>query len=85
MYAKALKYVQENTHKADTYEEFKEILETKTGFIKAPFCGEKACEIRIKEETTASTRCISEEEVHDKNCIYCDRKAKNIVYFGKSY
>ena len=85
MYAKALKYVQENTHKADTYEEFKEILETKTGFIKAPFCCEKACENRIKEETTASTRCISEEEVHDKNCIYCDRKAKNIVYFGKSY
>ena len=85
MYAKALKHLQEHTYRVNTYEEFKDILNTKIGFIKAPFCGEIACENRIKEETTASTRCISNDLVHDERCMYCDREAKHIVYFGKSY
>ena len=85
MYMKALKHREEHTYRVNTYDEFKEILNSKIGFIKAPFCGEPACEVRIKEETTASTRCISNDEVHDEKCMYCDREAKHIVYFGKSY
>lgn len=85
MYAKALKFIQEHTYRVNTYDEFKDTLNTKIGFIKAPFCGEKACEIRIKEETAASTRCISEDHMNGERCMYCDREAKHIVYFGKSY
>ena len=85
MYAKALKHQQEHIYRVNTYDEFKDTLNTKIGFIKAPFCGERACEIRIKEETAASTRCISEDELHNEKCMYCDREAKHIVYFGKSY
>ena len=86
MYAKALKYQQEHTYRVNTYEEFKNKLETQIGIIKAPFCCEKECEVKIKEETQASTRCISKDEVaHDEKCMYCGKDAKNIVYFGKSY
>ena len=38
-----------------------------------------------KEETGATTRCISEEEVHNEVCMYCGDSARHIVYFGKSY
>ena len=82
---KALKHLQEHTYRVNTYDEFKDTLNTKIGFIKAPFCGEPACEVQIKEETAASTRCISEDQVHGEKCMYCGKDAKHIVYFGKSY
>lgn len=85
MYVKALKHLQEHTYRVNTYDEFKDTLNTKIGFIKAPFCGEPACEVQIKEETAASTRCISEDQVHGEKCMYCGKDAKHIVYFGKSY
>lgn len=85
MYAKAVKHLQNHTYRVKTYDEFKDILATSPGFIQAPWCGNIACEEKIKEETGASTRCISDELVHKEKCMYCGCDAKHIVYFGKSY
>ena len=53
-------------------------------FILAPFCGNKSCEEKIKEETSLSSRVIPFKEKNDKKCIYCNKNAK-LTYFAKSY
>jgi prolyl-tRNA synthetase len=86
LYNKALKHREERTSVALTLSELKEILETKPGFIKAMWCGELACEEKIKEETTATSRCIpfEQEQLSDK-CVCCGKDAKHMVYWAKAY
>jgi len=86
MLEKARAHRDANTHAATNYDEFKEIIETKQGFIKAMWCGDQACEDAIKEETGASTRCMpfAQECLSDK-CVYCGKEAKKMVYFGRAY
>ena len=68
------------------YDEFKEILETKGGYIKMMWCGDEECEVKIKEETGATSRCIKEdEEAFGDICPICGRPAKKVVYFAKAY
>ena len=85
MYEKAEAYLQNHITRVKTYDEFKNALENVTGFVEAPWCGDEACELKIKEETTATTRCINEEKPGHEKCIYCGKEAKNIVTFAKSY
>ena len=85
MYKKALNHLQTNTHTVSSYDEFKETLETKGGYLKAMWCGDMACEEKIKEETGATTRCIVDAPAHSENCVYCGKKAKKVVYFAKAY
>ena len=85
MYQKALNHLQTNTHTVSSYDEFKETLETKGGYLKAMWCGDMACEEKIKEETGATTRCIVDGPAHSENCVYCGKKAKKVVYFAKAY
>ncbi len=86
MLEKANQHRLENTHEVKTYAEFKEVLETKGGYIKAMWCGDEACEIKIKEDTNATSRCMKDEETaHSDTCVCCGKKAKHIVYFAKAY
>lgn len=85
MYERALKHREENTHTVSSYEEFKEVLETKGGYLKAMWCGDEECEKKIKDETGASTRCIVHDKPHADHCVYCGKKAKKVVYFAKAY
>lgn len=85
MYEKASLFLSEHTTRVSTYEEFKEKLESVGGFIQAPWCGETECELKIKQDTTATSRCISEKEAHDEKCICCGKDAKHIVNFAKAY
>ena len=86
MYEKASKYLNEHTTRVKNYDEFKDVLENKTGFVNAPWCGKTECELKIKEDTTATTRCISDDVVFDNDkCICCGEDAKHIVNFAKSY
>ncbi|WP_026883809.1 proline--tRNA ligase [Clostridium akagii] len=86
MYEAAKKSLEEKTSSARTMEEFKDIVENKTGFVKAMWCGDRACEEKIKEETGASSRCIpfEQEEITD-TCVCCGKKAKEMVYWGRAY
>jgi prolyl-tRNA synthetase len=75
-----------HTYTAENWEQFKEIIETKPGFIKAMWCGDQACEDAIKEETGATTRCMPFEQEHiSDTCVYCGKEAKKMVYFGRAY
>ena len=86
MYRRAEEHLNFHTYEARTYDEFKETIEKKPGFIRAMWCGDQACEDKIKEETTATSRCMPfEQEPISDVCICCGRPAKHLVYWGKSY
>ena len=86
MLAKATAHRDANTHEAHNWEEFTDILTRKQGFIKAMWCGDRACEEAIKDETGATTRCMPFEQEHLSDvCVHCGKPAKTMVYFGKEY
>ena len=86
MLERARRHRDEHTYSAYTYDEFKEIVENKPGFIKAMWCGEEACEDKIKEDTAATSRCIPfEQESISGTCICCEKEAKKMVYWGRAY
>jgi len=86
MYDAALKNREEKTSVAVSYDEFKEIVESKGGFVKAMWCGDVECENKVKEDTSATSRCMpfEQEELSDK-CVCCGKPAKKMVYWGKAY
>ena len=87
MYNAALQNLHEKTFVARTHEEFLDIAENKPGFIKAMWCGDSACEDRLKDETGGvKSRCIPfvEEQLSD-TCVCCGKPAKHMVYWGKQY
>lgn len=75
-----------HTYDAHNYEEFKDIVTNKPGFICGMWCGDEACENKIKEETTATSRCMPfEQEKISDVCVCCGKPAKKLVYWGKAY
>ena len=85
--ARANKNLQEKTHIATTYEQFLDTAENKLGFIKAMWCGDSACEDKLKDVTGGvKSRCIPfhEEKLAD-TCVCCGRPAKHMVVWGKQY
>ena len=75
-----------HTYEAKTYEESKDIIANKPGFVKAMWCGEEACELKIKDDTTATSRCMPfEQEKIADTCVCCGKPAKSLVYWGKAY
>ena len=86
MLEKARKHLNSHIYVATNYEEFKDIVANKPGFIKAMWCGEEDCENKIKEDTTATSRCMPfEQEQLSGTCVCCGRPAKKMVYWGKAY
>lgn len=86
LYQKAERFLGDNTRKADTYEEFKNILAEKQGFISAFWCENGECEKRIKEETKATTRCLPlESEESSGKCISCGKSSNHAWLFGQAY
>lgn len=74
------------TFTASNLTEVENILNTHPGFIKAPWCGNLDCELKMKEIKGCKSRCILEnEEVHDEKCVVCGGKAKHIVMWGIQY
>ena len=86
MLERARAHREEHTYEARNYDEFKETIANKPGFVKAMWCGDEACEIKIKEDTTATSRCIpfAQEHLAD-TCVCCGKPAKTMVYWGKAY
>ena len=86
MLERARKHVEEHTYVAETYDEFCNIIENKPGFVKAMWCEELACEEKIKEDTTATSRCMPfiQEKIAGR-CVCCGKPATKMVYWGKAY
>jgi prolyl-tRNA synthetase len=86
IYNKALNFRKESTHKADTYEEFKEIIEKKGGFVLAHWDGTAETEQKIKDETKATIRCIPLDAIEEEGkCIYSGKPSNKRVLFAKAY
>jgi len=85
LFERAKSYREANTRQSENFEEFKGIIEEKRGFILSPWCGSEACEEEVKNQTTATIRCLKEEEPKGKKCLVCGKPAKHLAYFAKSY
>lgn len=86
MYNRALERRNTMLYTAKTFEEMKEIANTKPGFIKINWCGDMDCELKVKEELGIKSRCIPDgDEKADGKCAICGKEGKYHLYFGKQY
>jgi prolyl-tRNA synthetase len=86
MFNKAKKSLEDNITTVKTYDEFKETVRRKGGFIRACWCSSPTCEEKIKEQTGATIRLIPfKREEPFSNCIHCGKEGKEVVYFAKAY
>lgn len=87
LYAAALENRERRTYTCKTLDEITEALEKNgDGFVKAMWCGDEACEDKVKELTGVGSRCIplDQEQISD-TCICCGKPAKHMLYWGKAY
>lgn len=86
LFNKALEFRQQNTHKADTWEQFTSLLDSKGGFIYAHWDGTSETELKIKEETKATIRCIPlDDDIEQGKCILTGKPSKRRVVFARAY
>ena len=86
LYQRAKKNLEDNTYPCATLAEVKEKMEARGGFAKTMWCGDEACELKMKEEAGVSSRCIPFEQEHLSDvCACCGRPAKHMVYWGVAY
>ena len=86
IYNKAQHFKEQNTHQADTYVEFKALLENKGGFVYAHWDGTRETENKIKEETKATIRCIPlESNKESGKCMVTGNPSTKRVLFAKAY
>ena len=86
IYQRALENREARTFTAHNWEEVKELAAGTTGFIKAMWCGDLACEEKMKAEADLSSRCMPfEQEQLSDVCPCCGKPAKKMVVWGKAY
>ena len=86
LFQRALDFREANTHTAGNWDEFKDILETKGGFIKAYWNGSAEVEAKIKDETKATIRCIPLAQPEASGtCVYTGEDSDQLVIFAKAY
>jgi prolyl-tRNA synthetase len=81
---RARRFLAESTTRVKTYEEFKEVMATKRGFILAGWNGDPAVEAKIKEETKATVRVMAIDEVRESSCVVTGEPGRE-VYFAQAY
>ena len=86
MFNDAKSFMEENTCTAEDFNTFSEILSSDNKFIKAYWDGSDETELKIKDETKATIRCILEDvDDNTKKCIYSNKPAKHLVVLAKAY
>ena len=86
LYERALANREKRTWAATTMDEVKELAKANTGYIKTMWCGDLACEMKMKEEVGLSSRCMPFEQEHLSDvCPCCGKPAKTMVYWGIAY
>lgn len=86
MYRKAQEFLNSHIIRVKSVEELKNVVDV-GAYAKMMWCGERACEDKIKELTTATARCMphGDHEHFDDKCAVCGKKAEKVVYFAKAY
>ena len=86
LYEKALENRTKRTYTATDLDSFIKIANEKSGYIKAMWCEELECELKLKELADVTSRCMpmEQEQISDR-CICCGKPAKKLVYWGKAY
>ena len=87
IWEKALTNRENRTYKCTSLDEIMQVLAEKgDGFVMAMWCGDEACEDKVKEETGVGSRCIpfAQEQISDK-CVCCGKPAKCMVMWGNAY
>lgn len=86
MYERARLRNQDHTYECHNLDEVRNVLATQPGFIKAMWCGEEACELKMKEIGGIKSRCIPFNQEHiDDVCVCCEKEAKEMVIWGIQY
>ena len=86
MYQRALERREKLTFEAHNLNDVRKIMDTQPGFIKAMWCGDEACELKMKEIKGTKSRCILEDEKKiDDKCVVCGKDAKHLVVWGIQY
>jgi prolyl-tRNA synthetase len=88
LFSQAKVFLEANIRDAADYQSFKDILENQRGFVRAPWCGDEACEDRIKTETMATIRVIPLDEAEGTAggaCVCCGGEGKAVPYFARAY
>lgn len=86
IFNKALDYRDKNTFTVSDWEEFKDVIENKGGFVLAFWDGTVETENKIKEETKATIRCIPTYDTKENGkCVYTGKSTSERAYFAKAY
>ena len=86
MYQRALERREKLTFEAHNLDDVRKIMDTQPGFIKAMWCGDEACELKMKEIKGTKSRCILEDEKKiDDKCVVCGKDANHLVVWGIQY
>jgi prolyl-tRNA synthetase len=87
LYRRALEFRIKNTAEISSYDEFRSFFEADGGFAESGWCGDAACEAKIKEDTRATIRVLpfDSEKRASGACVACGKPAKHLAVFAKSY
>ena len=85
LYYRALKFQEEHTVSVDNYEEFKEAVKSRRGFILAYWDSTTETELKIKEETQATIRCIPMNLEEEGKCVMTGKTSRRRVLFAQAY
>ena len=85
LFDRAVKFREEHTTETTSFDEFKQIMEGRPGFVIAPWCGSAQCEAQIKTETQATIRNLPLEESAGGQCVHCGKPGVALARFAKSY
>jgi prolyl-tRNA synthetase len=87
LFDRAMTFRTEHTSETDSYDEFKQIMDGRPGFVIAPWCGSASCEADIKTDTQATIRNIpfTSPPAAGKRCLKCNGEATVHAWFAKAY
>jgi prolyl-tRNA synthetase len=87
LFDRALEMRRKNTHRTDDLSEFRAVAEGAGGFIESGWCGDPACEAKVKEETRATIRLLPLEPADPSGarCVCCGKPARHIAVFAQAY
>jgi prolyl-tRNA synthetase len=86
LFQRALDYRQSATHTVDDYAQFQQIVSSRGGFLRMHWCGDPACETRVKDETGATIRNLPLDEPEEAGrCPLCGRPSQRRALFARAY